>query len=189
MTGLTFFDLICFTLKFGLVIGLNTCGVIYAHYTAHKYLKEPYTPLYDVLHNYAPKLPLHLPDFLLVFLIVYLLMFSNTFEYALLIKQLNTLFYSLLLRPVFICSTTLPTCMKERPITKLSIYEQLFNSSHDLMFSGHSCVIIFFCKIIDNKIGYIMQFPLPLIMSLSRQHYTIDVLVAYIVYNYIEMIT
>lgn len=179
-----------YILKFGLAISLNILASNYAHNTAHKYLKEPYTPLYDTLQVYARTIPLYTPDFVLLCLLVYSIIFLDTIDDILFYRQLNTLCYTLLVRPIFICVTTFPTCMEsQQTTTHISLYNQLLNSTHDLMFSGHSCMFIFFGKIMDNNIGYFIQFPLPLILVLSRQHYTIDVLVSYVVYNYIELIT
>ena len=65
--------------------------------------------------------------------------------------------------------------------------------THDLMYSGHTIVFIFLGKMIEDDYysniflyisGNIIQYIFPISLILSRQHYTIDVVVAMITYNF-----
>ena len=60
------------------------------------------------------------------------------------------------------------------------------------MFSGHTIVFIFLAKLILNNnnnrilyyLGNIIQYLFPLSLITSKQHYSIDVLIAMIIYRY-----
>jgi len=69
-----------------------------------------------------------------------------------------------------------------------SFYSKLFLSTHDLMFSGHTCFFIFFGKIINGYIGCFIQYFLPIVLIMSRQHYSIDIMVSFFVYNYFNLL-
>jgi hypothetical protein len=71
-----------------------------------------------------------------------------------------------------------------KPNKKETYYKKLFLSTHDLMFSGHTCIFMFFGKIIGGHIGIIIGYLTPVLLVMARQHYTIDILVSMIVYNY-----
>ena len=71
---------------------------------------------------------------------------------------------------------------------KVSLYDDLFLSTHDLMFSGHTCFFIFMSKIINEPIGYIIGYILPISLIMSKVHYSIDVFVSMFIYNYIDLL-
>ena len=73
-------------------------------------------------------------------------------------------FSSLAIRPIFNSATILPSCMTSSK-TNQSIYSKLFLSTHDLIFSGHTCFFLFFGKIINGYIGIIIQYILPFFIS------------------------
>tara|TARA_B100000575_G_C22786555_1_gene465644 strand:- start:70 stop:600 length:531 start_codon:yes stop_codon:yes gene_type:complete len=162
------------------IITTNKLASIYAHEKS-LLIKEPYKALPDILHNILPVIHVNIPDYLLLLLFLQF-MFTYTGEY-----NYEPLLYSLLLRPLFVISTTLPTCMKCIDHKELSYYNQLFVSSHDLIYSGHTLFFLFFGKSYGGNIGLTIQYIMPISLISSRQHYTIDVLVSFIVYNYFEI--
>ena len=99
------------------------------------------------------------------------------------------------MRPIFVIMTTLPTCMMEKKRTdgeqdphEQDLYSKFFLSSHDLMFSGHTCLFMFFGNIIGGYPGYFIQYLLPISLVMSKQHYSIDVLTSFFVYNYFNLL-
>jgi hypothetical protein len=160
-----------------LVVVANKMAALFAKRRAEACL-HPYHPLPDILHEYIPRVNTHLPDYLLLILILYCII---TRQYIT-IEQLNSLLLSLSIRPIFVCVTTIPTCM-DKPNDKLSLYDTLFVSTHDLMFSGHTCLFGFIGIVIGGYTGFIIQYILPLTLIAARQHYTMDVLVAMVVYH------
>ena len=164
-----------------LVILLNHLASIYAKNKAEKLLNYPYIPLPDIIQENLPTINTHVPDCVLVIICLYVCIFvSECNDFYI---NVHCLLYSLFIRPIFVCATTLPTCMPP-PSKKQSYYTKLFLSTHDLMFSGHTCMFIFLGKIIGGYIGMIIQYLFPILLVMSRQHYTIDVLVSMLVYNY-----
>ena len=101
-------------------------------------------------------------------------------------EQLFVLLTALSIRSFFCCLTILPaSCI---PIHKCSSsYDKLFLSTHDLMFSGHTCFFIFMGKIINGYTGYIIGYILPITLVMSKIHYSIDIFVSMFVYNYIDL--
>jgi len=69
-----------------------------------------------------------------------------------------------------------------KPKENKSIYESFFLSTHDLMFSGHS---LFFIGIGNMLNIFLINYIGPFLLIISRQHYTIDVIVSGLVYYYI----
>ena len=137
-------------------------------------------PLPDLLHDTFPKIHKHVPDYLLLFCASLMIYYRPN------LKEALRLLCSLSLRPIFICLTTFPTCFQEAENEEnTSFYSKLFLSKHDLMFSGHTCCFLFFGHTI-NSICIKYLFPLTLIAS--RQHYTIDVIVAMLVYSNIPIL-
>ena len=93
-----------------------------------------------------------------------------------------TLLCCLTLRPIFICVTTFPSCV-EMTDSK-SMYSKLFLSTHDLMFSGHTCIFTFCGFVIGGPMGFVIKFLFPISLIAARQHYTIDVIVAMFIYRF-----
>ena len=164
------------------IIILNQLAALFAERRAKKELPMPYKALPDIIQENLPILYIHTPDYLLLYSLIFCFIYNYTFsiDYEIHIKSL---LYSLTIRPIFICVTTLPSCMKTENIKK-TWYTDMFICTHDLMFSGHTCVFIFCGKIIGGMIGYFIQFILPVSLIMARQHYTIDVLTAMFIYNF-----
>ena len=162
------------------IILLNRLAGIYTHKKAIKLLKEPYQKLPDILQDILPIIPTNIPDYVLGLCILSSIFYgTNDFNIC-----YETLLISLTLRPFFVISTIIPTCMpKPRINVEQSFYNKIFNSTHDLIFSGHTLVFMFCGKMIEGYIGLIIQYIYPLLLISSRQHYTIDVLVSFVVYN------
>ena len=159
------------------VLCFNRLAGIFAKYRAEKYLASPYKALPDVFQETLPGLPVHVPDYLLFCLGLYVFFFRYPKDYV----ELDTLLYSLSFRPIFVSVTTLPTCMKRQNVNNF------FLSTHDLIFSGHTCLFIFFGKLIGGSLGNIVQIIFPITLIQARQHYTIDVLVSMVVYKSLEV--
>ena len=80
-----------------------------------------------------------------------------------------------------------------KPRNNTNYYSQIFTSTHDLMYSGHTILFIFLGKIVEEDYysniflylsGKVIQFIFPISLILSRQHYTNDIVVSIIVYNF-----
>lgn len=137
-------------------------------------------PLPDVLHDALPQIHPHAPDFLLLLCFLRVLIFRLHVPYAEVFRLLS----SLSLRPIFICMTSFPTCFEKEEKKDESVYSKWFLSKHDLMFSGHTCCFVFFGHVIQGVLGHgIVKFLFPLTLIAARQHYTIDVVVAMLVYH------
>ena len=170
-----------YIVAFVVVICVNKCASIYAKARAESLLEKPYVALPDIIHSISPRINCHIPDYVLLTLLVYCVVYGKFNGVDL--NLVNALLDSLFLRPIFVVGTTLPTCML-KPNKKETYYTKLFLSTHDLMFSGHTCIFMFFGKIIGGNIGIVVQYMMPVLLVMARQHYTIDILVSMIVYNY-----
>ena len=160
---------------FGGVVALNTWASIFAQKRAEKLLKLPYEPLPDLVQQNTMIIYNKTPDYILLFLMVYCY-FYIPMNYI----GLNALLKSLSIRPFFIVATTLPACSKKQE-QDITLYSKIFLSTHDLMFSGHTCMFSFFGTLTQSNI---VHYIFPITLILSRQHYTIDILCSLIVYNY-----
>ena len=188
-------------LKLISAVGLNYFSAQQCKKNAEQHLERPYTPVYDIIHIQVNRWNVHIPDYLLAFsgicnVIKYIIM-----KYPYIYKDLNNntiiLTYSLLLRSITTRLTIVPTCMKRQTVETKNSFEKIFTSTHDLMFSGHTIVFIFFGRLIEehynkNIIFYVtshlIQYIFPISLILSRQHYTIDIVIATIVYNYFTLV-
>ena len=170
------------------VIFINTLASIKAKQNAERYYEDAYVSLPDITHRNLPKIYPMFPDYLLLFLLINSIYSVYTNNHNNLYLELNSLLTSLSIRPIFIISTTLPACI-DRPNRNriVSLYERVFLSTHDLMFSGHTCMFIFYGKLLGGNIGFISQYIFPITILMARQHYTMDVLVSYFVYNYFHL--
>ena len=160
------------------VLVINSVFAYNTKKRAEKLLENPYQKLPDIIQDNIPKINLNIPDYTLFICIIYSLVFGTNNFYI----CYNTLLLSLTFRPLFSSLTILPTCMN-KPINNQSLFNKLFNSTHDLIFSGHTCVFLFCGKMIGGNMGFIIQYFNPLLLIISRQHYTIDVIVAMLMYN------
>ena len=169
------------------VASLHICCVKYTKYRAEKYLRYPYEPLPDILQEILPTMDFGLPDKLLFISFLYMIGdVSLRDKYTVINEEIVPLLCMLSIRPFFCCLTTLPACIPKNDGS--SFYNDIFVSSHDLMFSGHTCSFIFLGKIINGSIGTFIGYILPLSLITSKVHYSIDVFVSMIIYNYIVLL-
>ncbi len=159
----------------GAVVYFNCWAATFA---AQRSKKLNDTPLPDVLHDILPKIDDHAPDYLL--LLCFVFVFCRGLHVA--PSDVARLLVCLSLRPVFVCMTTFPTCYRVEPS---SVYSRLFLSRHDLMFSGHTCVFMFFGLVVHGVLGCVVRFVFPLSLNAARQHYTVDVAVAMLLYSFV----
>ena len=169
------------------LIYLNKHAANYTKNRAEKYFDNAYLPLPDIIQENFPNLDIKTPDKLLFITIFYTIIFvilNKDFEIV--NEQLFILLSTFSIRPFFCCLTILPACMPKQEGER-SLYDTLCLSTHDLMFSGHTCLFIFMGKIINGYTGYIIGYILPIILIMSKVHYSIDVFVSMFVYNYIDL--
>lgn len=165
----------------GLGLLMNMVASHGVHYYALLTMEDPFMPLPDIIHSLAPKVNTYVPDYFLWISIIYAL-FGYRDQYIDLDENTWTLAKCLIVRSFTVFLTPMPTCMHEPKKNHETYYEYFFHSTHDLMFSGHTLCFIFLGNITNTStISYIG----PSLLVLSRQHYTIDVIVAGLVYSYL----
>tara|TARA_B110001450_G_C17413311_1_gene396702 strand:+ start:91 stop:654 length:564 start_codon:yes stop_codon:yes gene_type:complete len=171
---------------------LNYLSSIKCKKLAEKHLDNPYVPVYDIIHKNTNKISTDVPEYLLalsfIFALINYLFFVTENYNEKLNNNISYLIYSLILRAVTTCTTIIPTCMPI-PIGEKSAYKKIFVSTHDLMYSGHTIIFIFFGKMLEynsstNILGKVVQYIFPISLILSRHHYTTDVIVSFLVYNF-----
>ena len=166
-----------------LVVGfiLNAISSVYVQKRAESLLINPYHPLPDLIHSNFPKINTLIPDYFLLLCIS-----VSAFHYSSLVNvERNILCLGIcsIIRSFSVFLTILPTCMpKPNPNLSTNIYKRFFLSTHDLMFSGHTLFFIAIGNIVNN---FYIQIVGPFLLIISRQHYTIDVIVSGLVYFYV----
>ena len=157
---------------------LNILSAKFVKQKAELMLKYPYEALPDIIHsNFTSKISVKIPDFFIIFCIFICFREKNREEFEINILCIG---FSLIIRSFTVLFTIMPTCMEQQK--NQTLYNICFSSTHDLMFSGHS--IIFFG--IGNMLkSYTIKILGPLTLILSRQHYTIDIFVASLVYFFV----
>jgi len=165
-----------------LVIGfcLNIIAAMRIRKKAELLLKNPYTPLPDIIHNNFPKIPLFIPDYFLF--ICFSIALFNYNSLVNIEKNLLCLGLCTIIRSFSVFLTIMPTCMPEPNHTVEYIYTKLFLSTHDLMFSGHT---LFFISIGNMLNSHFIKVFGPFLLIIARQHYTIDVCVSVLVYFFV----
>ena len=147
----------------------------------------PDQPLPDLLHDLLPQLDNHVPDYLLLLCVAYACALAVVHGTSVMARHnVDSLLACLTLRPIFLCLTSFPTCYQTgiRPDQETaSLYTTLFLNKHDLMFSGHTCCFVFFGHVFGGALGWLARFALPFSLVAARYHYTIDVVVAMMVYH------
>lgn len=167
-------------------------AIVYLNYVAscaatRRARAIPDQPLPDLLHDLLPQLDNHVPDYLLFLCAAYTCALAFVHGTPVARHNVDSLLVCLTLRPIFICLTSFPTCYQSgiRPDHQEngSLYETLFLNKHDLMFSGHTCCFVFFGHVFGGALGWLARFALPFSLVAARYHYTIDVVVAMMVYH------
>lgn len=189
------------TMKLAIGIGCNHFSSVNCKKNAETYLEHPYNPVYDIIHIHTQPISLHSPDYLLILASCAALFKCYLIYHVQLLRflenEINILSCCLLLRSITTQLTIVPTCMPLPNKKTPSKYSTLFVSTHDLMYSGHTILFIFFGKILEYNSSYtwlymypakIIQYIFPISCILSRQHYTIDVVISMIVYNYVTFL-
>ena len=151
---------------------LNELASIYATKKAKK--NKIFQILPDIIHEHIPKIRSEIPDVLLFFCAAATLWIP--------LKNIESLLWSLSVRPIFVCATILPTCVQD---SNLFYFSQKTN---DLLFSGHTCFFMFFGDQYNSVIlKLFIKYCLPFTLVIARQHYTVDILVSMFVYNYFTL--
>ena len=169
-----------------MIIYLLICGLLmncissqYVKQKAETLLTQPYQPLPDIIHNIFPQINVLIPDyFLLICLCLIIYNIDSLVEFN---RNLLSLAICTIIRSFSVFFTIMPTCMP-KPTTKKNFYTRYFLSTHDLMFSGHSLFFIAIGNMLNNIFISIIG---PLLLVISRQHYTIDICGSGLIYYYI----
>jgi hypothetical protein len=148
------------------ILAANYIAGTHAMRVAHRTLSNPNRGLPDVLHAILPRVHIVAPDIA----VTLALLISFPFVERSVVDRVLVCF---LVRPIFVCATTLPS-----PIPAGAYFH-----THDLMFSGHTILFLgaaaththILCALLLGIGG-------PLLLVAARQHYTIDVLVAAVVF-------
>ena len=169
----------------GLTIGIlvNFMSAMFTQLAAIRLMNEPYGALPDLIHLTTPVIDMYTPDYFLGGSTLYALTYYNDLENV--EKNLSVLVSCLYIRSITMFLTMMPTCMPYREPTQQSFYGSLFHTSHDLMFSGHSLCFFFLGNITNTPV---INYVGPFLLIVARQHYTIDVLVSALVYNYVYLL-
>lgn len=157
------------------VLKLNLAASEYAMRNALQELSAPYAALPDVLHYVLPTVSVHAPD-AAVALAVGLAVAATDEE------TVNRVLLCFLVRPLYVCSTRLPSPMKKGA----------YFHTHDLVFSGHTIVFLAAAHVLytthSTALSMIVGTIGPLLSIASKQHYTLDVLVAFAVWKATESV-
>lgn len=173
--------LLLITLGLGTVANLMSAA--FTQLVALRLIEEPYEALPDIVHIFTPKINSFIPDYFLGSSVAYTLICYNNLEDV--EKNLSVFVVCLYLRSITMFLTIMPTCMPYIQPVKQSYYSSLFHTSHDLMFSGHSLCFFLIGNITNTPI---INYVGPFLLVVARQHYTIDVLVSALVYNYVYLL-
>lgn len=173
--------------------------LILIRYLSNSFINSKHVPknnIHDVCHNFLPTVGLtrtknYIYDFytilpvLLVFVLsCYYCDLSLAYEFAVIIIILNAL------RPIFYAITILPDpterCEKNKQIHS-DFYEFFVGSCKDMIFSGHIANsfmgLMYLMKYFGLKPIYaaLHQIILIIWMLCSKRHYTVDIIIAYLV--------
>lgn len=169
----------------GLVIGtiINLVSAMWTQIAVIRLMSGPYDALPDLIHLTTPAIDTFIPDYFLGASTLYAITCYDNLENV--EKNLTVLVICIYLRSITMFLTMMPTCMPERDPTQGSFYGSLFHTTHDLMFSGHSLCFFYIGSITNTPVIYFVG---PFLLIVARQHYTIDVLVSALVYNYVYLL-
>lgn len=155
---------------------------------------KDYPPLYDIIISNTPDLSKYhyIPNILMFFISVFLLIPLFFKNYKLFISFFKYFSIIVLLRTITTQVTVLPPqteCKYEKNF--FNIFYMCLNGHYiDKIFSGHTSaslliVLLYFrYNILDKNLLYLLlglQILLAFSLILTRSHYTIDILIAYII--------
>lgn len=168
----------------------NLITIIICRYRGTKLINSP--PLNDIIHTYIPPIPYYIPDILLTIMGVIVVISHIMFVSPNLLDAIQIHGYILFTRSVTCQVTLYSTCMPDIYKTSnkfLKIYNFFFHGTHDLMFSGHTSLALTLQFIgnsifIDTYFFNILSTIIGLTLIIARQHYTIDVIVAFFVFEF-----
>ena len=161
-----------------LVYGLVTCVILKLNIAASEYamrsalrdLHAPYRALPDVLHGVLPEVSIYAPDAAVFLAIVSAVAAADQ-------AVVNRVLLCFMVRPLFVCSTRLPSPMQQGS----------YFHTHDLVFSGHTIMFLAASHALyathSTVPAAIVGIVGPLLSIASKQHYTLDVLVAVAVWQ------
>ena len=145
--------------------------------------------LHDVIADNTPNLNKY-SEYVNVVMILFWIPLVLSFSLAPFIsvfKYVSILFF---IRSILVSSTVLPSCKLETCSDYNGIYKYIFGHCNDKIFSGHaslSIVLVYIMKrfALINDSFYIFFVLLTILVSLAivmvRWHYTVDVLLAYLI--------
>ena len=152
------------------IMKINIAASWYAMRSALRDLQAPYGALPDILHGVLPEVSIYAPD-----AAVFLAMMSAVADADQAI--VNRVLLSFMVRPLFVCSTRLPSPMKKGT----------YFHTHDLVFSGHTIIFLAAAHVLYGTRSIapaaVVGIVGPLLSIASKQHYTLDVLVAVAVWQ------
>ena len=152
------------------ILKFNIAASNYAMRSAHRDLRAPHEALPDILHGVLPEVSIYAPD-----VAVFMAMaFSVTVAG---LAVVNRVIICFMIRPLFVCSTRLPSPMKQGA----------YFHTHDLVFSGHTIMFLAASHALfeTHSLGLaaVVGVVGPLLSIASKQHYTLDVIVAVAVWQ------
>ena len=149
----------------------HLCAVKYTTFVGSRFV-DPQKTAFDFGHYILPRTPYHLPDYILFF--IFPVMVVSLISQDKCIDYFHRFLVGFIFRSVCVSITVFPTCVP----FPYNNSNNLFLTKHDLIFSGHAFIFIsmFFvfscvwihCVLILGIISTIS----------SRQHYSIDTLIA-----------
>lgn len=160
---------------------LNIMSIFSTNYIAEKYIEKPYETLPDIIMKNTKPINVHVPDYVMILILSYILCFEN------ILYNHTVLTYCYFIRFLTLHMTIFPSPLQSNKNIRNTIIYKI-NSTHDLMFSGHTIMFMYIGDVFENNIiNFVIKYLFPILMVLSRQHYTIDIFVSMIVYNYIKL--
>ena len=157
-------------------------------YIAHIRGNPKEAPLRDIFHELLiPPCPLWVPDILLLacFFLSAVYLFIPTEQ---LLRKTVLCF---MIRAVTVSVTCIPACAPATGDYDWYLKTLFWPSVYDLMFSGHTLSFLFFADLWQeydtlHHVQPIVRYLFPATLIWARQHYTVDVIVAYAVFFQIK---
>ena len=163
------------------------------YFTKIKFLKDYNNKdLYDIIASNTPNLHNYC-EIVNVVLLIFFIPFLLNFKTKYLVSFFKYLSIVILLRSILNFATILPSCNNEKCHNE-SYFKYLIGHCNDKIFSGHISVGIILIYLLYkykllNKLTFtiflIMLLFISVFIILCRWHYTVDVLLAYIITGFI----